>query len=301
MSSTNIYINLIKQLSYNNKYTKWYCSIIENSLLRATSRKSANMILGYSEEHHIIPKCFFSKQDAIFNTSPNIKENKTFLSAKEHFLCHWLLTKMLINQKHCNKMKYAFAAFQLNSKGNRILTSAQYNRVRRENALIVKNKVEQGLHYFQSEKSKNATKVWIKEKLEAKEHHMQQQEYKDLHRDRNLKLSEQGLHPFQDESFIKRNAERASKRNKKLVEDNNHIFQNNEMKKKALTNTLKTNKKLVETGSHYFQSKESKKLRLERNKNDNPSHKMFLSIISSKKTYSKGHLSTWFPEFKKYY
>ena len=84
-------------------------------------------------------------------------------------------------------MKYAFAAFQLNSKGNRILTSAQYNRARFENISIIKNKVGQGLHYFQTEKSKEATKIWIKEKLEAGEHHMQQQEYKDLHKNRNLK------------------------------------------------------------------------------------------------------------------
>ena len=39
----------------------------------------------------------------------------------------------------------------------------------------------------------------------------------------------------------------------------------------------------------------------ERNGRIHPSKIPFLSMIYSKKTYSKGNISTWFPELKQYY
>jgi len=63
----------------DNKYTKIYNLIIARSFTRE--------LYGYSEKHHIIPKCLGGN---------NLKENIAILSAREHFICHWLLTKMLI-------------------------------------------------------------------------------------------------------------------------------------------------------------------------------------------------------------
>lgn len=60
-----------------NKYYKWYMSIVS----RAKSRDS---ISGYFEKHHIIPRSFGGS---------NKKENLINLYAREHFICHWLLTK----------------------------------------------------------------------------------------------------------------------------------------------------------------------------------------------------------------
>jgi hypothetical protein len=60
-----------------NKYYKWYMAIIN----RAKSRINAS---GYTETHHIIPQSFGGS---------NKKENLVNLSAREHFVCHWLLTK----------------------------------------------------------------------------------------------------------------------------------------------------------------------------------------------------------------
>lgn len=60
-----------------NKYTKWYYLIIQN----ATTRQVAT----YTEKHHIIPKSLGGSND---------KENLVALTAKEHFVCHLLLTKM---------------------------------------------------------------------------------------------------------------------------------------------------------------------------------------------------------------
>lgn len=60
-----------------NKYFKYYYSIID----RAKSR----VINGYKETHHIIPKSLGGSND---------KENLVDLTAREHFICHLLLTKI---------------------------------------------------------------------------------------------------------------------------------------------------------------------------------------------------------------
>jgi hypothetical protein len=72
-----------------NKYTKWYNSIIYSAKSRTA--------IGYLEKHHIIPKSL---------GGPNSKDNLVKLTAREHFICHWLLTKMTTGQ---NKMKMCMA------------------------------------------------------------------------------------------------------------------------------------------------------------------------------------------------
>lgn len=60
-----------------NKYTKWYWSIITHA--------QARVIFGYHEKHHIIPKSLGGSNSA---------DNLVRLTAREHFICHILLTKM---------------------------------------------------------------------------------------------------------------------------------------------------------------------------------------------------------------
>lgn len=60
-----------------NKYTKWYFNIIN----RAQSRT----LTGYTEKHHIIPKSWGGS---------NRNENLATLTAREHYICHLLLTRM---------------------------------------------------------------------------------------------------------------------------------------------------------------------------------------------------------------
>lgn len=76
----------------NNKYTKCYYRIIESA--------RANTPTGYTENHHIIPKCIGGNNSAA---------NLVKLSARQHFVCHLLLTKMCIGQekyKMDNAMKF---------------------------------------------------------------------------------------------------------------------------------------------------------------------------------------------------
>ena len=62
-----------------NKYTTMYYQIINDARLRQP-------LDTYHENHHIIPKSLGGS---------NLSENLVELTAREHFICHWLLTKMV--------------------------------------------------------------------------------------------------------------------------------------------------------------------------------------------------------------
>lgn len=65
-----------------------YNEIIDRALLRRVE--------GYTEKHHIIPKCLGGSNDKI---------NIVRLTAREHFLCHWLLFRAY---PHNRKLAIAF-------------------------------------------------------------------------------------------------------------------------------------------------------------------------------------------------
>jgi hypothetical protein len=69
-------------------YQRIYDQIID----RAKERK----LEGYKEKHHIIPKCMGGS---------NQRENLVELTAREHFLCHWILCRIYPENK---KLGHAF-------------------------------------------------------------------------------------------------------------------------------------------------------------------------------------------------
>lgn len=73
----------------DNKYTNWYNNIISNAQQRTIS--------GYTEKHHIIPSSLGGTND---------HTNIVKLTAREHFICHLLLTKMTTGNDFY-KMSYA--------------------------------------------------------------------------------------------------------------------------------------------------------------------------------------------------
>jgi hypothetical protein len=75
----------------DSKYTRWYHQIIA----RAQTRALPNDI--YAEVHHIVPRSLGGN---------NLKGNLVKLTGREHFICHWLLTKM-VSGKEQKKMAYA--------------------------------------------------------------------------------------------------------------------------------------------------------------------------------------------------
>lgn len=109
----------IDDIALDNKYTKIYLSIVKNAMSRAPNKREAKKILGYVESHHVIPKCIIKNNDVVH------------LSAKEHFICHLLLTKMFNDKIILQKMNYAIAAFlRKNTHQKRVYTAKQYEMAR---------------------------------------------------------------------------------------------------------------------------------------------------------------------------
>lgn len=99
----------------SNKYTNWYYAIIHNANARSTN--------GYHERHHIIPKSL---------GGDNYQSNIAMLTAREHFICHKLLTKMLVG-KHKQKMCFALQQFmRTNQNHQRRILSRDYAWARRQ-------------------------------------------------------------------------------------------------------------------------------------------------------------------------
>jgi len=69
----------------NNKYSKWYNSIIDKA-----QKRNWNKVDFYVEKHHILPKSLGGTND---------KHNLVVLTAREHFICHLLLTKITSGQE----------------------------------------------------------------------------------------------------------------------------------------------------------------------------------------------------------
>lgn len=116
-------IYLHDDLFVSNKYLTWYYSIIENA--KKQDRKDGN----YYENHHILP-------ESIFPQFRKEEWNFVSLSAREHFLCHWLLVKFTVNE-HKQKM-YKALHKMTRSRGKRILSSAQYEIARKYNSLYMR-------------------------------------------------------------------------------------------------------------------------------------------------------------------
>ena len=84
-----------KELGYRNmfienKYFKWYNNIINN--------RKVNPPEGYIENHHIIPKSLGGSDEP---------DNLVPLTAREHYLCHYMLTKCTTGVQK-TKMIHAF-------------------------------------------------------------------------------------------------------------------------------------------------------------------------------------------------
>lgn len=99
-------------------YSKIYYSIIEYRKL--------NVYDGYTETHHIKPVCL---------GGTNEKENLIQLSAKEHFICHLLLTKMYqIGTFEYYKMVHAFTMMSVMNTAtqHRYISSRDYSHLKLE-------------------------------------------------------------------------------------------------------------------------------------------------------------------------
>lgn len=113
---------------YNDsKYTKWYYSIVTRARSRIVPKE------GYCERHHIIPRSMGGS---------NSKKNLVDITAREHFVCHRLLTKMTSGEN----LRRAWAALRAmvvldHTDGRQALrvTSRLFERIREEHSLRTKD------------------------------------------------------------------------------------------------------------------------------------------------------------------
>jgi hypothetical protein len=110
-----------------NKYQTWYQTI--------TDKARGRTLECYTEKHHIVPRSLGGSDDA---------DNLVNLTAREHFICHWLLVKM--NSGECRaKMIYALRMMRAEKSGqqryNTKITSRVYENIKQEYALIQSAKV----------------------------------------------------------------------------------------------------------------------------------------------------------------
>ena len=97
-----------------NKYTKWYFSII-------SSAKQNPPLKG--ERHHVIPSSLGGADE---------KENLVLMSPRQHFICHKLLIKMLEGKQKA-KMVHAFCFMALTKNNkclNRQISARDYQKAR---------------------------------------------------------------------------------------------------------------------------------------------------------------------------
>jgi hypothetical protein len=151
----------------DNKYTRWYYSIVTN----AKNQNRTKFKGCYYEKHHIIPQSLGGSE------SP---ENLVLLTYREHFLCHWLLIKMCVNKQHTIKMGKALKRMTtLNGSQERVLvgwkielgkkyaSEAQYQRWQDDEFRSRMEEITSSQEY-KNKKSKKSKELWVDEDYRIK-------------------------------------------------------------------------------------------------------------------------------------
>jgi hypothetical protein len=125
-----------------NKYTKWYFNII----LEAQSRSP--LPRGETEHHHVLPKSLWPEYQKL-----SIHDwNGAHITHKEHFICHWLLTKMVSGTDKI-PIYHAFHWMSVSSPTHsRRYTSKQYSIAKQYLSLARKERLKDKTNPFISRK-----------------------------------------------------------------------------------------------------------------------------------------------------
>lgn len=119
----------------DNKYSKLYFKIIQKVLdEKRTKKRSTSRDYVYLEYHHILPASMFLEFE-------KAKWNIVCLTAREHFLCHYLLCKMVTegsNEWHKLIRAFTFMYASNDNHGNhRYFNSKLYESARRNMGKIM--------------------------------------------------------------------------------------------------------------------------------------------------------------------
>ena len=113
-----------KAFCLKNKYSKWYFNIVDRAIERNWKKKKS---LFYVESHHVIPRALTKEKQT--------SGLRVCLTAREHFICHLLLPKMIEDAKLKGKM---FLALHRLLHGNKqkycSMTSSLYKKIQEEHS-----------------------------------------------------------------------------------------------------------------------------------------------------------------------
>jgi len=136
-----------------NKYSNLYFKITSNAKQRITE--------GYTERHHIIPQSLGGNND---------KDNLVDLTAREHFVCHWLLIKMT-EGKDRSKMLYALNGMKAENRYQQRystkITARVYENHRIEHAHTHSNTMKGRTPSNKGRKMSEEQKQLLREKAKA--------------------------------------------------------------------------------------------------------------------------------------
>jgi len=184
-------------------HQKTYDTIIEKA--KFENRIKLNKIdesYVYYENHHIIPKCLGGKDN---------KDNRILLTAREHYICHKLLTYIYVNNK---KIANAYCRMTWDKNGNRNISSKDYAYARELKSIIPISEETRKKLSPSKEKRKKLSEKLKGNKLHKNKKHSQ--ETKQLIKEkRKLQISPRGYH------LLKETREKISKNSKgrKLSEE----------------------------------------------------------------------------------
>ena len=110
-----------------NKYKQWYTDI--------TDRAKHRVLETYTESHHILPRSLGGGDEA---------NNLVNLTAREHFVCHWLLVKMTTGQEH-HKMLNALRMMRAENLNQQRyttkITARVYESIKKEYSILQSERV----------------------------------------------------------------------------------------------------------------------------------------------------------------
>ena len=119
-------------------YRHIYCKIISYAKSQNRTKGDGN----YYERHHILPK-------SLFPLWSKRKSNIVLLTAREHFFCHQLLTKIY----PCDKMFYALHSFISRPNADYKITSREYERIKKDFSKRMKDhKPNLGRHWTEEQR-----------------------------------------------------------------------------------------------------------------------------------------------------
>lgn len=149
-----------------NKYSKWYNNIV----VHAKSRILPKDI--YTERHHIIPKSLGGADST---------DNLVTLTAREHFICHLLLIKMVSEDSAKRKMQFALNSFRRasNNQQRHKITSFYYEFIRKEaskarSGFLLGNQYNKGRKASAETKAKQSAAQKSRRRKPLSESHRQQ-------------------------------------------------------------------------------------------------------------------------------